>query len=108
MVALLIAFLGAAVLDSSPLTPIQLLWVNLIMDSLGSLALATEGPSKTVLCAKPVHRSSSLLTPGMVRNIAVVSAYEAIIILLAMFDGVGDSFSIVPESLMGSDVKDLR
>lgn len=75
MVALLIAFLGSAILDESPLTPIQLLWVNLIMDSLGSLALATEGPSKDVLKAKPVHRSASLVTPGMLRNVCMVSGY---------------------------------
>ena len=75
MVALIIAFLGAAVLDESPLTAIQLLYVNLIMDSLGSLALATEGPTSNVLDAMPIHKSASLLTPSMMRNILIVAAY---------------------------------
>jgi len=45
------------------------------MDSLGSLALATESPTKDVLDAKPIHKSASLLTPGMVRNILIISTY---------------------------------
>ena len=45
------------------------------MDSLGSLALATEGPAPDVLNAKPVHKSASLLTPGMVRNILLIACY---------------------------------
>lgn len=45
------------------------------MDSLGSLALATEGPTKDVLDSKPVHKSASLITPGMLRNICLISGY---------------------------------
>lgn len=45
------------------------------MDSLGSLALATEGPSKNVLDALPIHKSASLLTPTMIRNIGIVMCY---------------------------------
>lgn len=45
IVAIFMAFLGAVVIKESPLTPIQMLWVNLIMDTLAALALATEPPS---------------------------------------------------------------
>ena len=46
VVAIFMAFLGAAVIKESPLTPVQMLWVNLIMDTLAALALATEPPAE--------------------------------------------------------------
>ena len=45
VVAVSIAAGGAVLLRASPLSAVQMLWVNLIMDSLASLALATESPS---------------------------------------------------------------
>ena len=42
LTACVIAVLGASILTKSPLNVIQLLWVNMIMDSFASLALATE------------------------------------------------------------------
>jgi Ca2+ transporting ATPase len=45
VVAIFMAFLGAVLIKESPLTPVQMLWVNLIMDTLAALALATEPPS---------------------------------------------------------------
>lgn len=97
--ALVIAFLGAAVLDESPLTAIQLLYVNLIMDSLGSLALATEAPTSDVLESTPVHRFASLITPGMTRNILTSALYQVAILLLFMFPGIGDALAFVPDGL---------
>lgn len=47
IVAVFMAFMGGVILRESPLTSIQMLWVNLIMDTLASLALATE-PRKRV------------------------------------------------------------
>ena len=47
--ALILVFIGSAIGEDTPLTAIQLLWVNLIMDSLGALALATELPKPELL-----------------------------------------------------------
>lgn len=86
----MITFLGSAVFSESPLTSIQLLYVNLLMDSLGSLALATEGPTPNILDDLPVRRSASIITPCMLRNIVVTACYESLVLLLMLFDGVGD------------------
>jgi P-type Ca2+ transporter type 2C len=48
-VALVIAFIGAVVGGRMPLNVLQLLWVNLIMDTMGALALATEDPNPELL-----------------------------------------------------------
>merc|ERR1719313_430147 len=53
IVAVTIATLGAAFLKQSPIAAVQMLWVNLIMDALASLALATEPPEASL------RRSSS-------------------------------------------------
>jgi Ca2+ transporting ATPase len=47
--AVTITLLGAALFKQEILTAIQMLWLNLIMDSLASLALATESPSESLL-----------------------------------------------------------
>lgn len=49
VVAVVSAIIGAVVIKQSPLTAVQMLWVNLIMDTLASLALATEKPNPEVL-----------------------------------------------------------
>lgn len=49
LVALVVAFVGAIVGGRIPLNVLQLLWVNLIMDTMGALALATEDPNPSLL-----------------------------------------------------------
>lgn len=49
VVAMFLVFAGACLFGEEPLTAVQLLWVNLIMDTFAALALATEPPSETVL-----------------------------------------------------------
>jgi magnesium-transporting ATPase (P-type) len=69
IVALFIVFIGSVILNDPPLTSVQMLWVNLIMDTCGALALATEPPSKSLLEDKPHPISESILNPVMYRNI---------------------------------------
>lgn len=68
-VALVIAFVGALSKGYSPLTAVQLLWVNLIMDTLAALALATESPHESLLDRPPHGRDSKLITRLMWRTI---------------------------------------
>jgi P-type E1-E2 ATPase len=70
VVAMFIVFIGAAVLSDPPLTAVQMLWVNLIMDTFGALALATEPPNDKLLLDKPHPRNENIMTAIMYRNIA--------------------------------------
>ena len=74
VVALLLTFISACMEVTPPLNPIMMLWVNLIMDTLGALALATEAPNPSLLKANPAAASASLITPRMWVFIAVHSA----------------------------------
>jgi Ca2+ transporting ATPase len=49
VVAMVIVFFGSVFLKDSPMNAVQILWVNLIMDTFGALALATEPPSDDIL-----------------------------------------------------------
>lgn len=69
VVALTLATIGAVSDYGTPLTAVQLLWVNLIMDTMAALALGTEKPTERLLLRKPYGREGRLITPVMMRNI---------------------------------------
>ncbi|KAK3217917.1 hypothetical protein Dsin_011887 [Dipteronia sinensis] len=87
IVALIINFVSACVSGSAPLTAVQLLWVNMIMDTLGALALATEPPNDALMERLPVGRGESFITKVMWRNIIGQSIYQLIVLGLLNFDG---------------------
>lgn len=87
IVAVVVAFVGACAIHDSPLRAVQMLWVNLIMDTLASLALATELPTEDLLQRKPYGRKKPLISRTMFRNIAAQSLYQLIIVLLLVFYG---------------------
>jgi Ca2+-transporting ATPase len=67
--ALGIALLGPFIGVEFPLTVIQMLWVNLIMDTFASLALATEPPHWEVMQRPPRRSSDFIIAPAMARGI---------------------------------------
>lgn len=75
-VALVVAFVGAIVGGHEPLTVMQLLWVNLIMDTLAALALATESPNPAVLTKQPYGRTERIITRYMWKHMIVQAAYQ--------------------------------
>ncbi|CAI9107743.1 OLC1v1007178C1 [Oldenlandia corymbosa var. corymbosa] len=85
--ALAINFIAAVSAGEIPLTAVQLLWVNLIMDTLGALALATERPTKELMDKPPVGRTEPLITKIMWRNLLAQSLYQIIILLTLQFRG---------------------
>ena len=84
--ALTINVVGAFAGDP-PLKAVQMLWVNLIMDTLASLALATEPPTDDLLERAPYSRSMSLISPQMWINMLGHALYEIIVCLVLYFDG---------------------
>ena len=87
VVAVFMTFLGGIILKDSPLNAIQMLWVNLIMDSFASLALATEDPTEALLDRKPYSREASILTPMMKLNIISQSIFQISTLTIIIFYG---------------------
>ena len=80
--ACLLVFICACIGNETPLTPIQMLWVNLIMDSLGSLALATEPPYEELLKREPTKRGESIINGRMWKHISLQSLIQIIVLLI--------------------------
>ena len=80
-----IVAVGASVGQKSPLTPIQMLWVNLIMDSLGSLALASEKPTERLLLRPPIKRNDFIINKKMFKHIFGQAIYQLIILFIIIF-----------------------
>ncbi|XP_030540785.1 calcium-transporting ATPase 12, plasma membrane-type [Rhodamnia argentea] len=85
--ALVINFIAAVSAGEVPLTAVQLLWVNLIMDTLGALALATEQPSDELMEKSPVGRTEPLITNVMWRNLLAQALYQIAVLLTLQFRG---------------------
>merc|ERR1711871_549673 len=87
VVACAIVFIAAVSGSAEPLTAVQMLWVNLIMDTMGALALATEPPLPELLDRRPYRRSASLISWPMWRNIGFQSVFQLILLCVLLFDG---------------------
>ncbi|KAL4600834.1 hypothetical protein ACB092_11G228700 [Castanea dentata] len=87
VVALMLNFICACVSGSPPLTTVQMLWVNLIMDTLGALALATEPPHEGLMKRPPVGRDVKFITRIMWRNIVGQSIFQILVLLIFQLKG---------------------
>ncbi|OOQ87910.1 Calcium-transporting ATPase 2 [Penicillium brasilianum] len=73
--------------NSSVLNAVQLLWVNLIMDTFAALALATDAPTDEILDRKPVPKSASLFTLTMWKMILGQAIYQLAVTFMLYFAG---------------------
>jgi len=76
-----VSLLGPLVGIEHPVTVIQMLWVNIIMDTLGALAFAGEAPLPVYLRQAPLSRNEPILTKQMVQQIFISAGF---MILLCM------------------------
>ena len=79
--ACVLVFICSCIGNETPLTSIQMLWVNLIMDSLGSLALATEPPYDSLLLKKPTKKNESIINGIMWKHIILQAFFEIWLLL---------------------------
>lgn len=93
--AVTLTFVSALASENSTaiLSPVQLLWVNLIMDTLAALALAAEPPSAGILDRTPDKRSAPLISATSWKMIIGQSIYQILIVGLLSFQ--------IPQSLFG-------
>jgi magnesium-transporting ATPase (P-type) len=87
VVALTITFLSALVGYDPPLNAIMMLWVNLIMDTMGALALGTEPPKIELLDRPPYKRNSSLISLPMWRNILIQATFQLALLVYLLKNG---------------------
>uniref|UniRef100_A0A7S0ZHK7 P-type Ca(2+) transporter n=1 Tax=Timspurckia oligopyrenoides TaxID=708627 RepID=A0A7S0ZHK7_9RHOD len=87
VVAVTLNFISACAGVPLPLGAVPLLWVNMIMDSMGALALATEPPRMSLMDRKPFGRRAPLINRAMYRNIIGMSIYQLIVCLVLQFAG---------------------
>ncbi|OBT79226.1 hypothetical protein VF21_01719 [Pseudogymnoascus sp. 05NY08] len=78
--------------EKSALTAVQLLWVNLIMDTMAALALATDPPTRSILDRKPEPKSAPLISLRMWKMIIGEAIYQLVITFMLYF-GAANIFS---------------
>ncbi|MGN1207732.1 MAG: HAD-IC family P-type ATPase, partial [Eubacteriales bacterium] len=74
-----VSLLGQFIGIESPVTIIQMLWVNIIMDTLGGLAFAGEPPLAVYMRERPKKREEKILSGAMVHQISLTGAYTLIL-----------------------------
>jgi len=87
VVAIFIVLLGAVVLNEKVMTSVQILWVNLIMDTFAALALATEPAHESLLDRAPTNPEESIVSDVMARNILGWSVYQIATLCVVLFTG---------------------
>jgi Ca2+-transporting ATPase len=73
--ALVVTFVGTLLGLEPPFTVLQLLWINVIMDTFAAIALCSEPPRAGLMRVPPKRRDDRILTRAMLANIAVTGGF---------------------------------
>lgn len=79
--ALVIAFLGVLMGFKPPFTILQLLWINVIMDTFAAVALCSEPPRAGLMSIPPKKRNENILTRGMLVTIGTTAAFFIVVMM---------------------------
>lgn len=93
--AIIICFVGAVFANEMPLTVVQILWVNIIMDTFAAMAMASLPPSAEVMRDKPRPRDEFIITPAMARTL-FTCGMVMVVVLLAMLFRWSDTEGMLP------------
>ncbi len=74
-----VSLLGQFIGIETPITIIQMLWINIIMDTLGGLAFAGEAPLDYYMLEKPKSREERILSKSMLNQILLTGGYTLIL-----------------------------
>jgi magnesium-transporting ATPase (P-type) len=80
-------FIGCIFFAETPISPVGLLWINLIMDTFAALALATEPPLKNVIKGNQQNDGAAILSNHVWRQILGVSILNMVIMTIFVFFG---------------------
>jgi magnesium-transporting ATPase (P-type) len=85
---LAIVFFSCAIYGKSPLNFVMLLWINMIMDTFGAIALATERPqTKIIIDQRPMKRDENVITKEIWRQIIGVSIWMFLVLAMMLMAG---------------------
>ncbi|MGL4944209.1 MAG: calcium-translocating P-type ATPase, PMCA-type [Thermoguttaceae bacterium] len=87
VVALVCAVLGPLVGVPLPFTVVQLLWINIIMDTFAAIALSSEPPRPEFMQQRPVPRHAAIITPQMLITILICSLWQIGCLFAALWCG---------------------
>jgi Ca2+-transporting ATPase len=87
--ALAIALLGPFLGFRPPFTVLQLLWINVIMDTFAAIALCSEPPRRGLMRVPPKRRGESILTPAMRSNIFLTAGFFVVVMLSLLWAMAG-------------------
>ncbi len=82
LIALFLSIVGPFIGITSPVTIMQMLWINMIMDTLAGLAYSYEAPLKSYLEEKPIKKDEPILNHYMYSSIIIIGLYASILLIL--------------------------
>lgn len=113
VVCLIFVFLAGATLGNPPFSVIQLLWINMIMDTLAAISLATEPPHPVTMKLEKQKKTDKIILPVMWRNILGQVAYQLLILIVMLYSvpwWFGKGYNLVDNeniSFFGSNPDDV-
>jgi len=80
-------FLGSLFLTNSPLSPVMLLWINLVMDLLAAISLGTEPPQASIIHQKAITDEEIILNKVIWRQIYAIVIWEILVMFIIIYLG---------------------